>query len=281
MLFRRLARQLAAAATLLATLAGCAVTVPPIEGVVWQIDNDTTEPRGDWERLGVRRLLVQWTVVDGLAFVPGTDLPPGARLPDWQRIAAQPWAKEVIVGLAGKFDESTARADIEPLAKLSIDLAKKPPPGVNVAGWYFPVEIDPTWTEAKRLGPLLQQLPRPLWISVYDSANIGPEELAEGLVAWLPPDVGVFFQDGVGVHAREPFVARHYANVLVRKLGKERVRVIAEAFRPKEGGGFRPATFEELQPQLATYGGFPIYLFEGPRYVPSDVVQRLSASQQK
>jgi hypothetical protein len=259
-------------------LAGCAVTVPPIEGVVWQIDNENTEPRGDWEKLGVRRLLVQWTVVDDLAFVPGTTLAPGARMPDWQKIAGQPWAREVIVGLAGRFDERAARGDIEGLAKLSAQLAKQPPP-VNVAGWYFPVEIDPTWQEAARLGPLLRELPTPLWISVYDSANVGPEELAASLVEWLPPHVGVFFQDGVGVHAREPYVARHYANVLVRRLGRDRVRVIAEAFRPKEGGGFRPATLAELRPQLATYSGFPIYLFEGPRYVPSQLVQDLAAAQ--
>ena len=36
-----------------ALLAGCAATVPPIEGVVWQIDNATTQPQGDWQRLGV------------------------------------------------------------------------------------------------------------------------------------------------------------------------------------------------------------------------------------
>ena len=269
---------LAALLAVAALFAGCATTVPPIEGVVWQIDNDTTEPKGNWEQLGVRRLLVQWTVVDGLAFVPGTGLPAGAKMPDWQQIARQPWASEVILGLAGRFDERSARGDIEQLARLSVELARQPPP-VKVAGWYFPVEIDPTWVEAPRLAPLLRQLPRPLWISVYDSANVGPEELAESLQSWLPPDVGVFFQDGVGVHAREPYVARHYANVLVRRLGKERVRMIAEAFRPKEGGGFRPATAEELAPQLATYGGFPIYLFEGPRYVPPELVRSLAASQ--
>lgn len=261
-----------------ALLAGCAVTVPPIEGVVWQIDNENTDPRGDWERLGVKRLLVQWTVVDGLAFLEGTGQPPGAKMPDWRRIGAQPWAREVIVGMAGHFDERRARTDIEGLAQLSAQLAQKPPP-VNVAGWYFPVEIDPTWSEAPKLGPLLRQLPRPLWISVYDSANVGPEELAESLVKWLPQDVGVFFQDGVGVHAREPYVAKHYANVLVRRLGKERVRVIAEAFRPNPGGGFRPATIAELRPQLATYAGYSIYLFEGPRYVPPALVQELAAAQ--
>jgi hypothetical protein len=262
-----------------ALLAGCAnVTVPPIEGVVWQIDNEHTQPRGDWQKLGVRRLLVQWTVVDNLAFTPGTDVPPGANMPDWQRIAREPWAQEVIVGLAGRFDEHGARSELESLVAQSARVAKTPPP-VKVAGYYFPIEIDPTWMEAFRLKSLLTQLPRPLWISVYDSANVGPEELAQSLVEWLPPDVGVFFQDGVGVYARTPFIARHYINVLVRRLGRERVRVIAEAFRPQVGGGFRPATLDELRPQLASYDGLPIYLFEGPRYVPSTLVQGLASAQ--
>jgi hypothetical protein len=275
---RRALLGLAAAAAL---LAGCAnVTVPPIEGVVWQIDNEHTDPRGDWDKLGVRHLLVQWTVVDNLAFTPGTDVPPGANMPDWKRIAGEPWAQEVIVGLAGRFDERGARSDLESLVQQSAKLAKTPPP-VKVAGYYFPIEIDPTWMEAFRLKSLLAQLPRPLWISVYDSANVGPEELAQSLVEWLPSDVGVFFQDGVGVYARTPFVAKHYINVLVRRLGRERVRVIAEAFRPQVGGGFRPATLDELRPQLATYEGLPIYLFEGPRYVPAPLVQGLVSAQDR
>ncbi|RYF38696.1 MAG: hypothetical protein EOO27_50385, partial [Comamonadaceae bacterium] len=122
------------------------------------------------------------------------------------------------------------------------------------------------------------QLPRPLWISVYDSANVGPAELASGLASWLPADVGVFFQDGVGVHAREAGVARHYANTLAARLGRDRVRIIAEAFRPKPGGGFRAATVDELAPQLATYDGYQIYLFEW-RYVPETTVQGLSVLQ--
>ncbi|MBC7435560.1 MAG: hypothetical protein H7332_05770, partial [Bdellovibrionales bacterium] len=124
-------------------------------------------------------------------------------------------------------------------------------------------------------------LPRPLWISVYDSANVGPEEMAQGLVKWLPKDVGVFFQDGVGVHAREAAVARLYANALSRQLGPERVRIIAEAFRPQAGGGFRPATIGELTPQLARYDGYPIYLFEGPRYVSQEQVELLRQAMRK
>jgi hypothetical protein len=262
-----------AAATLLAVLAGCAVQVPPIEGTVWQVYNENSAPRGDWQRLGASRLLVQWTAVDGIAFREGTALPSGT-IPDWKRIAGEPWASEVILGLAGRFDEKGARADIAQLAETSALLAKLPTP-LNVVGYYFPVEIDPTWSEAPQLTALLNKLPRPLWISVYDSANVGPQELADGLLKWLPPDVGVFFQDGVGVYARDAWVARHYVTVLERGLGKGRVRVIAEAFRPKQGGGFRPATIEELRPQLATYAGLPIYLFEGPLYVGPGLVDDL------
>jgi hypothetical protein len=263
-----------AATLLLALLAGCASQqVPAIEGTVWQVYNENAAPKGDWERLGARRLLIQWTAVDGIAFREGTSMPSG-NIPDWKRIAGEPWAQEVILGLAGRFDETGARADIANLAEASATLAKLPTP-LNVVGYYFPVEIDPTWTEAPQLTALLNKLPRPLWISVYDSANVGPQELADGLLKWLPPDVGVFFQDGVGVHARDAWVARHYVTVLERALGKGRVRVIAEAFRPKPGGGFRPATIAELRPQLAAYNGLPIYLFEGPLYVTPGLVDDL------
>ena len=116
-------------AAAVALLAGCASqTVPPIEGVVWQIDNEHTQPQGDWQKLGVKRLLVQWTVVDDLAFVPGTDVPAGASMPDWPRIAREPWAKEVILGLAGRFDERGARSRLEKLVAQSAKVARTPPP---------------------------------------------------------------------------------------------------------------------------------------------------------
>ncbi len=266
-------------ACLLAACAGCdlaAQATVQIEGIVWQPDNATVEPRGQWQRLGARALLVQWSAVDGQAFVPGSDLPSVPRLPDWQRIAREPWAQEVILGLAGRFDEGVARADLPQLIAQSARLARLSTP-LKVGGWYFPVEIDPTWNEAPQLGQLLAQLPRPLWISVYDSANVGPEALAAGLLTWLPADVGVFFQDGVGVYAREPRVALHYVQVLSQRLGRARVRVIAEAFRPQHGGGFRSATVDELKPQLLQYRGYRVWLFDGPHYVSDALVEGLLA----
>lgn len=271
---------LLACVLLLGACAGPALVIPPLAGMVWQPDNQTLDPRGNWQRIGATELLVQWTAVDGVAFVENPLLPVAAQLPAWPRIAGEAWAQGVILGLAGRFDEKAARADIVKLAEASVVLAALPTP-LKVTGWYFPVEIAPTWTEAPTLAPLLATLPRPLWISVYDSANVGPEALAQGLAKWLPPDVGIFFQDGVGVHARDARIARQYADVLSAKLGRERVRIIAEAFRPQRGGGFRSATIDELRPQLASYAGYRIYLFDGPHYVPDALTAEIAAAQRQ
>ena len=270
-------------ASLIALLLGaCALgpprPLPPIVGVVWQPHNGATAPQGHWERLGVRQLLVQWTVVEQQAFVKDTDLTEVPVLPDWARIAHEPWAAGVIMGLAGRFDETVARADIAALAQTSAHLATviKSNTPLNISGWYFPVEVDPTWADAPRLAALLAPLPRPLWISVYDTANVGADTLADSLLTWLPADVGVFFQDGVGVHARDASVARHYADTLAARLGPQRVRLIAEVFRPAVGGGFRPATPKEIRLQLSEYGSHSIFLFDGPNYLPDSTVNALA-----
>jgi hypothetical protein len=249
---------------------------PParIDGIVWQPDNATVGIAGRWHDLGAHELLVQWIAVDGLAFVADAGLPTVPVLPDWSRIAREPWARQVILGLAGRFGEREARATVAELAAQSLRLAFLPTP-LNVTGWYFPVEVDPTWQEAPRLAELLAPLPRPLWISVYDSANVGASTLAAWLAGWLPADIGVFFQDGVGVHARTPAVARDYADALAARLGRERLRVIVEAFRPHPDGGFRAAIAEEVVPQLDALAGYELYLFDGPHYVDGDLVDAI------
>lgn len=248
---------------------------PGVVGIIWQPDNKTVGIKGDWQKIGARELLVQWTVVDDQAFVPGTGLPSVPVLPDWARIAKEPWAQDVIIGLAGYFSENRSRDNIEQLAAVSERIAKLPTP-LHVTGWYFPAEVDPSWTRAKELPALLAKLPRPLWISVYDSANVGPAATADWLKQWLPDDIGVFFQDGVGVYARTAPVARTYADALRQRLGKDRVRIIVEAFRPNYGGGFRSATAAELKLQLAAYNGYPLYLFDGPHYVTPELVKGLA-----
>ncbi|WP_250516140.1 hypothetical protein [Caballeronia sp. INDeC2] len=245
-----------------------------VDGIVWQPDNAHADPRGDWDKIGAHELIVQWTAVDGIAFVPGAGMRAAPRMPDWERIGQEPWARDVIVGLAGRFDEAAARANASQLFIESMRLAEVHPP-VHVTGYYFPVEIDPTWQNAGALRTLLDALPRPLWVSVYDRANVGGVALAEWLDQWLPKDVGVLLQDGCGVYAREPRVAREYADQIAAKLGRHRVRIIAEAFRPQVGGGFRPGTVDELRPQIDAYRGYRTYLFDGPHYVSADIVKGL------
>jgi hypothetical protein len=247
-----------------------------IDGIVWQPDHATLHPHGDWDKIGAHELLIQWIQVDQTRFVADADADASAAtaLPDWERIAAEPWAHDVILGLAGSFSESAGRAGVERLALQSQRLALLPTP-LHVTGWYFPVEVDASWQDANRLAVLLAALPRPLWISAYDSANIGADNFAAALAAWLPDDIGVLLQDGVGVHAREPHVARHYADALAERLGIARVRIIIEAFRPQAGGGFRSATVDELLPQLGAYDGYRTYLFDGPHYVDAALVNAI------
>ncbi|HMN22154.1 MAG TPA: hypothetical protein PKA16_12275 [Ottowia sp.] len=273
-------RQLLASATLPWSLAAAASSRPTrrLTGMVWQPSARTVRPRGDWATLGIQRLLVQWTAVDNRSFLPGVGLALQPELPDWSRIAAEPWAGEVILGLAGLHDERSARGALAQLVVQSraLRFAADVWP-LRVRGWYFPVEADPGWTPPTDWFELLAVLPRPLWLSVYDSANLGADAVARWIERWVPPGVGVFFQDGVGVHARTAAVARQYLQVLTRRLGAARVEVIAEAFRPALEGGFRSATAEEFLPQLDAYQDWPILAFDGPHYLSQALVRDLRA----
>ena len=267
-------RWLGAACLASACLTAQAQSLPPVTGVIWQLYEDAPDAKGTWHRLGAEELLIQWTAVDGIAYVPGTAQRRSKRMPDWGRIGGEPWAKRVIVGLSGRTNEQATRRSLDAMLAESLAIARLQLP-FRVAGWYFPAEVDPSWAEAPSvLPPILARLPRPLWISVYDGDNIGAARFADWLASWLPADVGVLFQDGVGVHVRNAVLARGYADALAARLGKPRVAIIAEAFRA-ENGKFRPATVQELQPQLAPYRGLPIYLFDGPHYVSERLVEEL------
>jgi hypothetical protein len=248
----------------------------PVTGVIWQLYEDAPDAKGAWHRLGASEFLIQWTAVDGIAYVPGIGLRQSRRVPDWRRIAREPWAARVIVGLSGRSDERETRRSLDAMLAESLRIARLEFP-FRVSGWYFPAEVDPTWKNAPTaLPPVLERLPRPLWISAYDGESIGAEEFAAWLALWLPRDVGVLFQDGVGVHVRGPAAARKYADALARRLGKARVGIIAEAFR-EHAGAFRPATAAELKRQLALYHGYRLYLFDGPHYVSERVIEELLA----
>lgn len=245
-----------------------------IDGIVWQLYDGSLDPYGEWERLGARSLLLQWMVVDGKAFVPGLGLPTVDDPPNWGRIAREPWARTIIAGLASMSNEPEARRNVAALVDLSARIAQKPLP-FRPAGYYFPVEADPTWMDAPKMGPLLAALPRPLWVSAYDNSNIGAKPFADWIDSWLPKDVGLFFQDGVGLHMRTADSARLYGEALTAKLGRERFGMILEAFRPAGNGALRPATAAELRPQIAAYGAFETYAFEAPNYLKRKTINEL------
>jgi hypothetical protein len=73
-------------------------------------------------------------------------------------------------------------------------------------------------------------------------------------------------------------VARDYLRQLSARLGRARVQVIAEAFRPAPGGGFRSATAAEFLPQLEAYQDWSIFAFDGPHYLSTELVQDLVAA---
>ena len=252
-------------------------SLDPVMGVVWQLDDATVRPIGNWQKIGAHRLIVQWTYVDGKSYFAQAMLPTHPVLPDWARITKQLWAHEVILGLAGEFDENRARESVEALVTISKKvLVAARASGLNIVGWYFPVEVDPTWRNAAQLRSQLASLPRPLWISVYDRGNIGSKPFAGWLATWLPDDVGVLFHDGVGTAAREPRIARQYADELRGRIGSERFGLIAEAFRKSDKPDFRPATATELIFQLAAYRGHIVYLFDGPHYISREIVDAIA-----
>jgi hypothetical protein len=247
-----------------------------IDGIVWQPLASMLDPHGEWQRLGAQTLMMQWTVLDGVSFIPNLlDLPTIEDAPNWRRIQREPWARKIIMGLASYGNEPNARRDVAQLAALSAKVARARLP-FKPSAYYFPVEIDPTWQGAAQIGPLLADIPRPLWVSCYDNSNVGGAALGDWLASFLPKDVGVMLQDGLGGHMRTAESARQYVEALRVRLGPERVALIPEAFRPDGSGGLRAATAQELRPQLDTYRGIETYVFEGPHYLTRRIIRQLT-----
>ena len=241
-----------------------AVTAPKIEGIFWQVDQ-MSHASGNWHLLGIDTLVTQWSIVDGRSFfkeIPGAQW---QHQPDWNTITEQPWSKQVILGLAGIFQEPVARENIDQLFLQSQQIIKTSLP-VQPAAYYFPVEADPSWHGVANLARYVAEFQRPIWISIY-SADRKSRFLHYWLESWLPDNAQVFFQDGVGVGTRSPEEAAVIYQNLKHQVGDKRVVIILEAFRHKPGGGFRAAYPWEIAKQLKAYAGERVYIFDGPHYL--------------
>lgn len=259
---------------------------PPAGGMLWQMLLNNVAVRRSWDTFGVHKTLLQWIAVDGYSFIDNPWLPTYNIKLDMDDLATYPWAREVIVGLPGFFNEYTSRTSLPLMADWAEKFATLQYPA-NVKGFYFPVEIDPTWTTAiEDMRDIWPRLPRPLYISAYYGNNIDGEVAARWLAELLPPDVILMFQDGVGAFGFELALARERVLQLERHLGKERVHVICEVFKinPKwdgsDGTYFLKLSPNEYVARVSQYtkanSEGRLWLFDGPNYISSDLIQRVN-----
>lgn len=248
-------------------------TQPPaqVAGIFWQPDAQTS-PSGHWNLLGVSIFVPQFGIADGKSWLPRSDR--SAKWdsqPDWDKVQRQPWAKHMIMGLSGEYNELNARAHVQEHGQASLQLihslALKRPP----QAYYFPIEADPTWLRVNELGKVLKTLPAPLWVSIYSGETI-PEHYDNWLGSWLPDNTNVFFQDGVGTGVRSPAQALKIAEQLQQRFGKKRIVLVLEAFRPAKNGGFRAAYPWEIIQQLKAYENQTVFIFDGPHYLSRPTV---------
>lgn len=243
----------------------CSSPVVLAQGIFWQPDSQHLHPHGVWNEIGVSSLVVQYGSVDQRAWFSNAYQATYDDIPDWKRIGGEPWARRVVMGMAGSFSEDVSRAHVLDLGRMSSLLAQRTP--LPASAYYFPVEADPSWTGVGSLGVALESLPRPLWVSIY-SRPINPQTLAAWVQTWLPPDVGVMLQDGVGVGDRNPEQAQALFTALQGKLGSRRVIMVAETFHQDKQGDLQAASFSQLVTQLKTYRGDCIYLYDASHLSP-------------
>lgn len=239
---------------------------PQIEGMFWQPDLATTAPTGNWDLLGVTTFVPQWSVVESKSwFDHDTSFPKWEKNINLKQLNQERWAKNIILGLAGEYNEKIARSNVLTLAQHSKKIIEKTQ-SVPLKGYYLPIEADPTWLCVDDLAKAIRILPKPIWVSIY-SAEQKPKHFDAWLKSWLPQHTGVFFQDGVGVGTRSPKQARATLEELQKEFGKENVIIVLEAFRPVKDGKFRSAYPWEIIEQLKAYEGQKVYIFDGPHYM--------------
>jgi len=239
---------------------------PRVEGIFWQPDLNSTPPKGNWDLLGVSTLVPQWSVVQSKSWLKhDVNFPKWEKNINLEQLHQQPWAKDIILGLAGEYDEKLARSTALKLAEHSQTIIEHTK-FIPLKGYYFPVEADPSWLGVDYLSKAIRSLPKPLWVSIY-SAEPEPEHLDVWLKSWLPEQTGVFFQDGVGVGTRSPEQAKALLEKLQHEFGQKQIIIVLEAFRPRKNGQFRSAYPWEIIEQLKAYEGQKVYIFDGPHYM--------------
>lgn len=241
-----------------------AAEAPLLEGVFWQPTDDYAFPSGNWHLLGADTLIVQWTVNDGRAWMPSRLFPTVPRPPDWGALQREPWAGRVVLGLASRMDLEAGRADWQRLLRHSRQAVVEAP--LQPVAWYAPLEISPDWEDAAAVAAYLEDLPRPLQVSAYGGYDMSPAVFADWVASWLPEDVVLLYQDGVGVGRHSPEQARARVDVLRERFGEDRVVMVLEAFSESSDGRFGPASLRQLMAQFRAYRGLRVYAFSARHF---------------
>jgi hypothetical protein len=266
--------------------------IPPAKGILWQTLANNIGTRRAWQKLGVSKVCFQWLAVDGYSFIDNPWLPTYSKKIDMADVTKQPWASELIVGLPGYFNEATARSSLDSLTDLGQKFGTLGWSG-NIGGFYFPVEIDPTWSAGPAgMAPYWSRLPRPLYVSAYYGYGVQPltpngitaKAAALWLYDFLPKDVNLMFQDGIGAFGYNFATVTERLDALY-DLFQDRLHVICEANTYNEdyvgvdGTYFRPLTANEYRERLAFHSKWEqrnkLWLFDAPSYLTSNLIQKL------
>lgn len=294
---------------------GPVVTHSPMDGTFLQL----LEEHGNWtdERwkqlfddlhsLGIRRLIVQWSVADGLAFYPSTQFRGVKGAPLEKLLQAADAAHfEVTVGLLHDSDYWTNIKQDPPLiatylrnlrAKSLATVAELLPilnTHPSVGGWYISEEIDDiTWRKPDARSVLLEheaslaaELKRktPTWsvsISAFSQAQSSPagfEHFWGEFLSRVQVDT-VLYQDGVGVAKLDMNGLPVYLQAMRNAAEKNHrcLTVVVELFRQTSGPPLNdspfaavPAPIERIGCQLALADKFAsggIIGFSVPEYM--------------
>ena len=182
----------------------------------------------------------------------------------------------MIIGTPGLSDETQARARIHELADLAQKFGTLSYPS-NAAGFYFPVEIDPTYTAAPAdFGAIWSKLPRPCTCrsttapaSTTRPPRNGWTHSSPGRDHPVPGRRGRTRRDaaaGAGPLRPDP-----------RATPEDRDDRRGLPSESTPGGAyFIPATAAEYQAQLQAYAHLdPVHVFDGPNYLDAALIQRI------
>jgi hypothetical protein len=257
--------------------------------------------------IGIRELIVQWSVLDGAAYYSSRAFRPVANAPLEKLLAqADRFGMSVLTGLAHDSDywsniqagPEAAAAFLAKLRSRSIRAANELSPIVkrhpSFHGWYIPEEVDDiNWRlpEARNiliehLSALAKELRRlapqeTLAVSAFSQAQSSPQAYQQFWEEMLraAPVTAVFFQDGVGVNKLELDELPLYLRALRAAADNNGrlVQVVVELFRqtggpPIDNSVFRavPGSPDRIRAQLrlaAEYSTGGIIGFSVPEYM--------------